>query len=117
MKILKHPIFYLSVLLASTVYIANRLEVPLPNWVFFYINDFLCMPIVLSTCLAVLRIIKKTEMLYAPISVVLVLTIYFSMYFECVMPHINTRYTSDIIDVGLYFLGALLFFKFQKKLF
>ncbi|MBU2926941.1 hypothetical protein [Winogradskyella psychrotolerans] len=117
MKILKHPIFYISVLLASTVYLANRFEVPLPNWVYFYINDFLCMPIVLSTCLAVLRIIKKTETLYVPISVVLALTIYFSIYFEWIMPHINMRYTSDIIDVGLYFFGALLFLRFQKQLF
>ena len=117
MSILKHPIFYISVLVASALYIANRFEVPLPNWMYFYVNDFLCMPIVLGICLAILRILKKTEALYVPISVVLALTLYFSIYFEWLMPQINTRYTSDIIDVGLYFLGAILFFKFQKQLF
>jgi len=117
MKILKHPIFYTSMLVAFAIYIAQKFVLPLPNWVYFYVNDFLCMPIVLSTCLAVLRIIKKTEVLYVPIGIVLALTMYFLIYFEWLMPQINTRYTSDLIDAGLYILGGLLFFKFQKQLF
>ncbi|REE17055.1 hypothetical protein DFQ09_105269 [Winogradskyella pacifica] len=117
MKILKHPLFLVAIVIVTVLYSANRFEVPLPNWMYFYVNDFLCMPIVLSACLAILRILKKTKTLYVPISVVLALTLYFSIYFEWLMPQINTRYTSDIIDVGLYFLGAILFFKFQKQLF
>lgn len=117
MKILKHPIFYSSVLVATFIYFADRLQLPLPNWVCFYVNDFLCMPIVLGICLAVIRIYKKTETLYVPLTVIFVLTTYFSVYFEWFMPKVNTRYTFDFIDIGLYFLGALLFFRFQKKLF
>ncbi|MDX1277487.1 hypothetical protein [Oceanihabitans sediminis] len=117
MRILKHPIFYLSVLIATIIYILQRLEVPIPNWINFYVNDFLCMPIVLSLCLAVLRIFKKTETLYVPLFVVLALTSYFAVYFEWLMPKVNSRYTRDILDIGLYFLGGLLFYRFQKKLF
>ncbi|MDN3491748.1 hypothetical protein [Winogradskyella bathintestinalis] len=117
MKILRHPLFYFSVLVALVLYVAQRLELPLPNWITFYVNDFLCMPIVLSLCLALLRIIKQTEKLYVPLAVVLILTIYFSIYFEWWVPKFNPRYTSDIIDVILYILGAALFFKLQKKLF
>lgn len=75
------------------------------------------MPIVLSLSLAILRRIKKTENLYVPLVVVFALTTYFAVYFEWFMPQINTRYTRDIIDVGLYFVGAVLFFSFQKRLF
>ncbi len=117
MKILKHPIFYFSVLVASAIYSVQRLQLPLPNWISFYVNDFLCMPIVLSSCLAIVRIIKKNETLYVPLTVVLGLTIYFSIYFEWLMPLLNTRYTTDVIDILLYFLGAILFYKLQKRLF
>ncbi|WP_233487592.1 hypothetical protein [Winogradskyella epiphytica] len=103
--------------MATLIYSAQRLEFPLPNWVNFYINDFLCMPIVLGLCLAIIRLIKKTESLYVPLTVVLGLTVYFSIYFEWLMPKVNPRYTADPIDVVLYFSGALLFYKFQKRLF
>lgn len=117
MTILKHPIFLCSVLLAAAIYLGQRLDVSLPDWINFYVNDFLCMPIVLSLCLVVLRIIKKDETLYVPLIVVLALTVYFSLYFEWLMPQLNTRYTSDVMDVVLYFISATIFFKLQKKLF
>ncbi len=117
MKILKHPIFYISMLVAFAIYIAQKFVLPLPNWVYFYVNDFLCMPIVLSLCLATIRIIKRTESLYAPLLIVLILTTYFTLYFEWLMPKLNTRYTFDKFDIVLYYLGALLFFRFQKRLF
>jgi hypothetical protein len=117
MKILKHPLFIGFVLVASFVFVANLFQIQLPNWLYFYLNDFLCMPIVLSLCLIILRILKKTESLYVPLLVVLGLSTYFSLHFEWLMPQLSTRYTSDIIDVVLYFSGALLFYSFQKRLF
>ncbi|MGJ8551032.1 hypothetical protein [Winogradskyella wichelsiae] len=117
MKILKQPLFLISIGIASAIYIANRFETPLPNWIYFYVNDFLCMPIVLSLCLAVLYIYKKTEILYVPLVIIMLLTTFFALYFEVFLPKTNARYTSDLIDVVLYFLGAFLFYKFQKKLF
>ena len=117
MRILRHPIFYSSVSLGSVLYLAHQLNLPLPKWIYFYINDFLCMPIVLSLCLAVSREIKKTETLYVPLIVVIILTTYFTLHFEWLMPQISARYTGDIIDISLYYLGALLFYNFQKRLF
>ena len=117
MKILKHPFFFISALIATLIYLAQRFQVSLPDWINFYVNDFLCMPIVLSLCLAIIRHLKQTENLYVPLLAVLGLTTYFALYFEWFMPQISTRYTADIIDVGLYYLGAMLFFKVQKRLF
>jgi hypothetical protein len=75
------------------------------------------MPIVLSLCLAVSRAMQKTDTLYVPPIVVIILTTYFTLHFEWLMPQISIRYTADIIDISLYYLGALLFYNFQKKLF
>lgn len=117
MKIIKHPLFNCILLTAIIIYLAQKLHLPLPKWLYFYVNDFLCMPLVLSLCLAVLRVLLKKENLYVPFLVVLGLTSYFAFYFEWLMPQINTRYTSDIIDIVLYFSGAFLFFWFQKRIF
>lgn len=117
MSILKQPIFIICVLIAFIIYVVSKLQLPLPNWIYFYVNDFLCMPIVLGICLAVLRVIKNTENLYIPFGIVIGLTTYFAIYFEWLMPQVNDRYTADIVDVILYFIGALLFYRFQKKLF
>jgi hypothetical protein len=117
MKILKHPFFIGSVLVASFIFVAKQLQIQLPYWLYFYLNDFLCMPIVLSICLLILRIFKKTESLYVPFFVVLGLSTYFSWHFEWLMPQLSTRYTGDFTDIVLYFFGAMLFYIFQKRLF
>jgi len=75
------------------------------------------MPIVFSMSLAILRFIKKTNTIYVPLSIILIMTTYYAIYFEWLMPKLNTRYTGDLIDVFLCFLGAFLFYVFQKRLF
>lgn len=117
MKILKNPILIASCLIALFIYVANRLAWPLPSWIYFYVNDFLCMPIALSLSLAALRFIKKSDIIYVPLSIILIMTTYYAIYFEWLMPQLNSRYTGDVIDVFLYFTGAFLFYLFQKKLF
>lgn len=117
MIILKHPLFIISILVALSIYIAQRLHLALPNWISFYVNDFLCMPIALSLCLVVVRRIKTSTTLYLPMTAIFFLTVYFAIHFEWLMPKLSTRYTFDIIDIMLYSLGSLLFFFFQKRLF
>lgn len=117
MKILKNPTLIVFCLIALFIYTANRFALPLPSWIYFYVNDLLCMPIVLSLSLAILRYIKKTETIYVPLSIIIILTSYYAIYFEWFMPKINPRYTGDFIDVLLYFIGAFLFYLFQKRLF
>ncbi len=117
MKILKNHIFLILCFFAFLIYLANKFSLPLPNWVYFYVNDLLCMPIVLGLSLAILRFIKKTDSIYVPLGIILLMTAYYAFYFEWLMPQLHTRYTGDLIDVFLYFFGAILFFFFQKKLF
>lgn len=117
MKILKNHIFLILCFFALLIYLVNRFSLSLPNWVYFYVNDLLCMPIVLSFSLAILRFIKKTETIYVPLSIIFMLTTYYAIFFEWLMPQFNSRYTGDLIDVFLYYIGAILFYLFQKKWF
>lgn len=117
MKIIKHPVFILLIILASVVYFAKLFDLYLPNFISFYLNDLLCMPIILSICLAAIRKLKKDNTLYVPIRVIIVVTLYYIFHFEWLLPKFHPRYTADFIDIGFYIIGAFLFYRFQKYLF
>ncbi|PNW28157.1 hypothetical protein [Formosa algae] len=115
MRIVKQPLFLLALAIASFIYLANIIQLQLPDWISFYVNDALCMPIVLSFCLLGVRVIKKNSELYLPVFPILLLTVFYAVFFEYYLPNWNPRYTADWIDVGLYALGSLVFYRFQKK--
>lgn len=117
MRILKHPVFIAISVLAVLIYLLKLLAFPMPKIISFYANDLLCMPIVLSICLALIRILKKDETLYVPLGIIGSITAYYAFHFEWLLPKFHHRYTADWIDVGLYIMGAFLFSKFQKRLF
>lgn len=107
--------FLCCVLLATLVYSLILLDVPIPNWVRFYAADFLCMPIVLSICLLLIRKLKQKPNLQLPLFSILSLTAFYSLYFEVYLPPRSPRYTADNIDVFMYFSGAILFYIIQKQ--
>ena len=117
MRIIKHPVVITLVALASFVYLASLLGIRLPHLISFYLNDLLCMPVVLSICLALIRHFKKDETLYVPLGIIGMVTAYYAFHFEWLLPQFHDRYTADWMDVGLYSVGAFLFYKFQKRLF
>ncbi|MGB7395224.1 MAG: hypothetical protein WA913_12600 [Pricia sp.] len=97
------PVFFL---IALTIYGMQVGEVPLPLWINFYVNDFLCMPIVLFLCRYVIRMLKSDATLPLPFGPVIALTLLYAIYFEGLLPEYNPRYTGDVFDVLLYFLGS-----------
>ncbi|MDW5290855.1 hypothetical protein [Formosa sp. PL04] len=117
MKILKQPVFLLCLAIASVVYLSNIFTIELPNWIRFYVNDALCMPLVLTFCLLGIRGIKGDFNLYLPLGPIIILTLFYAILFEWLLPQSNSRYTADWIDVLLYSLGSLGFYWFQKKLY
>ncbi|WP_156879273.1 hypothetical protein [Salinimicrobium xinjiangense] len=38
----------------------------------------------------------------------------YSVYFEIYLPEVTTRYTADVVDMLLYFSGALIFWLVQR---
>lgn len=87
----------------------------MPRWVRFYVNDLLCMPVVLSICLKMVHFIKQDNSIRLPLLLILLLTSLYSVYFEYYLPLVEPRYTADWLDVVMYFSGALLFYWLQFR--
>ncbi|OCB75447.1 hypothetical protein LPBF_08285 [Flavobacterium crassostreae] len=102
-------------LLASVVYILQKLGIPLPGLIANYWNDLLCIPLVLGAITYIIRHLKKDPYFQLPTGFVLLLATYYSFYFEYYLPQINPRYTADWVDVLLYFIGGMLFLVFENK--
>lgn len=117
MSILKNPLFIGIFALSLGIYLAKIIGLILPSWIHNYLSNVLCMPLVLSLCLVVVRMIHKNNSLFVPMGAVIGLTLYYALYFEWWLPQNNTRYTTDIIDVVLYIVGSALFYIFQKKIY
>ena len=107
--------FLFSVFVGTSIYFAQKLNIILPKVVQFYLNDFLIIPIVLITCLFILRRSKSDGNYQIPIWVVLYICSIYALLYEYFLPKYNSRYTADIIDVFLYFISGLIFFFLQKS--
>ncbi len=114
MILLRKPLVWLIFATAIVVYILQQLDVDLPYLINNYLNNLLCMPVVLTLCLVVLQFIKKNYSLTIPIFVIASITLYYIVYFEWFLPKINERYTADPIDAVLYIIGAIVFYVMQK---
>ena len=102
--------------LGGYIYTVKQWGGELPVWVANYMNDFLCMPIVLFICRSVVRKLRSNGALQLPFPLTLLLTMYFVVYFEYYLPQVNVRYTADIWDVVLYFSGSVFFYMMEKRL-
>lgn len=93
------------------------LHLPLQLPVFFsaHLNDLLCMPVILSICLFLIRKISNKDALRIPLFSAFSLAAFYSVYFELYLPEVTSRYTSDVIDVVLYFIGAFIFWLVQRR--
>lgn len=114
MRIL-HIFFYISLVIFFSILILIQLEISIPRWVRFYVNDFLCMPVVLTISIKAVHLIKKDDSIRLPLLLVLTLTSLYSVYFEYYLPMVEPRYTADWIDVVLYFSGAMVFYLLQFR--
>ena len=107
--------FIASLLIGLTVYIAQKSKYLLPDIIQFYLNDFLIIPIVLTTSLYILRWSKNDKNYHIPLSIVLYSCFLYSFLFEYFFPKFHVRYTSDFIDVILYFASGIIFYILQKN--
>ncbi|MGF1557351.1 hypothetical protein [Paucihalobacter sp.] len=115
MKTLKNPYFLLLLFVAILIYSAKRFKIDIPDWISFYFYDFLCMPIVLTIILALIRFLKKDASVKIPLFAIVSLTVYYAWFFEWLMPKYDPRYTGDWLDVLMYFLGSSLFYFSERK--
>ena len=100
-----------------TIYVMQRLSLALPAVINNYVNDLLCIPLLLGAMTYIIQRLKKDTSFQFSIGFVIALSGYYSFYFEYYLPGVNPRYTADWIDVILYFFGGFVFYlsKKQKK--
>jgi hypothetical protein len=110
-KPLLNPWFILSSGLFILHYFLQHSGIPFPL-ADAYLDDLLCMPVVLSIALAGMRFFHKSYFL-SHVQII-VTVIYCSLLFELALPFLSKTYTSDIMDVGLYVLGAWFFRQYMN---
>lgn len=84
----------------------QRLQMSLPTIINNYVNDLLFLPLTLGAITCIIRWLKKDDFFELSFVFVLLLSGFYSFYFEYYLPQFNSRYTGDWIDAILYFLGA-----------
>jgi hypothetical protein len=107
-------LYGLMVIAAVIIYYRQSAKLFLPCYVDDYLNDLLCMPLVLGLLLSTIRYLKNDSSFQFSKSFIAGLALYYSVYFEYYLPGVNARYTADPIDVLLYFLGVFLFYACHK---
>lgn len=117
MRILLHPLLQCLLWISVIVYAYGWFNAPQPWWIRFYLNDLLCMPIVLSICLAVIRYLKSEGNYFLDGYKVMFMVVFYAIIFEWILPKSNERYTSDIWDIVCYAFGGFLFYVFQRKVY
>lgn len=106
--------YILLIFISTSVYLCQQLNFKLPYLINNYLNDLLCLPIILSITKFVLKIITKKNFNISLLCILAIATFY-SIYFEWYLPKHNERYTSDLIDIILYFIGGLVYYINEKK--
>ncbi len=75
-----------------------------------YLDDLLCLPIVLTVILAVQRrFVLRTAAYTLPFSHTLLAVVLYGVLFEIILPHFFRRGTADALDWLLYAAGGLIF--------
>jgi len=84
-------------------------------WVGSYLDDLLCLPVVLGVVLASLRWFRHRPDLTLPVQLGLVTLVLYAGWFELVLPRVNSRATADPLDAVAYAVGLALFMVFINR--
>jgi hypothetical protein len=117
LKILKHPLVYLSIILFLIHQIIERgggFSIPIFH---AYLDDLLCMPIILGLSTQIIQWIHPVkELYYLNKTAITIVVVFYSIIFEGILPFLNPSiYTADWIDVILYALGGFVFYQLISK--
>lgn len=115
MKTLLNRWFIGGCLIWLIVIIMRRIGHPLPV-LNGYIDDLLAIPVIANLGLWFQRVlvIRNNYYVLAPWHVVFIVA-YVSVLFELVLPNYSKTYTGDFIDVVLYLVGGVFFYKIMNK--
>ena len=116
MKLLLNPFF----LLAAGLYAVNRFLLPvvgLSQYQVPYLNDALCLPVVLTVALWLQqKLFPGSCQNRLNVAQVVFTGLYFAVFFEGILPALSSRFTRDYWDLLAYATGGLVYyFLFNPK--
>jgi hypothetical protein len=88
----------------------------LSSWYVNYAADVVCLPLILSITLVLIRKIKRWPFFYLTNGMFVVAISYTSILFEWILPRYFTKYTADIVDIVMYLVGLIIFYFVQQRL-
>ena len=83
-------------------------------FILYYLNDLIIMPLVLTSGLNTVWLIKNDKNIRLSVWVVFSVFAFYAFYFEYYLPEHNERYTADLYDVLCYGIGSVIFYFLQK---
>jgi hypothetical protein len=115
MKTLLNKWFIAGCLVWLVMTILRRSGHPLPV-LNGYIDDLVAIPVIANLGLWFQRIfvVRNDYYVLSPWHVIFIV-IYVSVMFELALPHYSKNYTSDWVDVILYVVGGVFFYKIENR--
>ncbi len=115
MKTLLNPWFVIGCITWAIVITTRKLGHPLP-YINGNINDAFAIPVIANLGLWFKRIfiIKNNHYILSSRQVTFIV-VYVTLIFEGLLPLISKLYTADWIDVLLYIIGGVFFYKVMNK--
>ncbi len=108
-------LFWTFSLVSLLVFFMNKAGYIFPDLIQFYLNDLLIVPMVATLARWFMRwVLQKSDLTLVLWQVIFIVAA-FSIVFEMVLPFWMKRYTSDPVDIGMYAIGGLFYWKVMNK--
>ena len=107
MKTIKHPFFIVISTIYFTYYLIKQTDWVAPVFISSFLSDLLCIIIVNTVALWLIRKVKKMPEYELSSGMVFLSVILFSLYFEIILPQVNTYHIADSWDVLCYTLSGI----------
>ncbi|WP_157600678.1 hypothetical protein [Rufibacter sp. DG15C] len=108
------PLFWVLAALYMGHRMAVWFSISRPDWMRFYLDDLLCLPLILTVTLFFMRAFHGPTFRLTPYQVGIAVA-YYALAFEVVFPLFMPRYTADMVDFVLYATGGWIFYRFLNK--
>lgn len=115
MRLLIKPYFIILCLIYFVTRYLKYTDLKLPLFIKNHLTDLLCMPIVLTICLAFVRPIKRLPNYTLTPFMIISMTVFYAVLFEYVSPINNPNQTGDWIDVLMYVIGGFGYWVIQRR--
>jgi len=115
MKTLLNRWFITGCVVWLMVFATRKLHHPIP-YINGYITDVFAIPVIATLALCFQRVVVFKSNFYTLSKWhVVFITAYVSLIFEVLLPGLSKTYTGDWVDVLLYIVGGLFFYRVMNK--